>query len=57
MSTATTTQTPAERIRPGKGIQVINATNPDGTFYRQVRCPGMTETQARAYVTSLATHR
>ena len=54
---ATIAQTvPAERIKPGKGIQVINAFNPDGSFLRQVRHYG-TEADARAYVKSLATHR
>lgn len=60
MSTATTTQTPAEipaeRIKPGHTMQTVNAFNPDGSFMRQVRYYG-TEADARAYVQNLATHR
>jgi hypothetical protein len=51
----TTAQTPAERITPGVGRQIINAYNPDGTFLRQVRHYG-TEAQARAYIALQAGH-
>jgi hypothetical protein len=53
--TATTTAIPAEIVREGRAVQRINVYF-GGTFERQIRYVG-TETEARAYAQSLATHR